>query len=351
VSATVVTLHAHVVEDALQRLFVCAGLGDADAKTMASALVEADLQRLPSHGLLQAPMYLRRLQCGSISVASRGEIVTDTDAIAVIEAAGMFGHLVGDQAMALAVDRAKRFGAGVVAVRNSFHFGVTGRYARQAMTEDCIGIAMCNTRPLMPAPGGADPLVGNNPLAIGIPASTKPDFLLDMALSEVALGKIRLAAAAGQAIPSTWAVDAEGQATTDPTAALSGMLLPAGGAKGFGLALAIDMMASLLSGGPGGDEIGPMYGDLSKPFLCSLLFIAVDIAHFCAPSDFEARAGRALDRIRAGRSVDGHPLHTPGARRPVYAEGEDPSLALPRELIEDLNRLSSEFGAGVILGV
>ena len=289
-------------------------------------------------------MYLQRLRLGSISPHARGEIVTDADAVAVIDAAGMFGHLAGDQAMALAVTRAKRFGVGIVAVRNSFHFGVAGRYARQAIESDCMGIAVCNTRPLMPAPGGAAPLVGNNPIAVGLPAASKPDFLLDMALSEVAFGRIRLAAGTGQSIPATWAVDAAGQPTTDPNAALVGMLLPAGGAKGFGLALAIDLMASLLSGGPGGDEIGPMYGDLTKPFLCSLLFLAIDIAHFGAPDAIAARAGTALDRIRAGRTLDGHPLHTPGTRRAATAPDATAFVTIPPDTMHAINQIAEDLG-------
>ena len=349
-SATAVALPASVIEDILQRLFERAGLGDVDARTMAGALVEADLQGLPSHGLLQAPMYLQRLQLGSVSRASNGIVVTDADAIAVIDAAGMFGHLVGDQAMALAIDRAKRFGAGVVAVRNSFHFGAAGRYSRQAIEGECVGLAMCNTRPLMPAPRGATPLVGNNPIAIGLPAGSDSDFLLDMALSEVALGKVRLAAAGGQSIPETWAVDAAGHPTIDPAAALAGMLLPAGGAKGFGLALAIDLMASLLSGGPGGGEIGPMYGDLTKPFLCSLIFIAIDIAHFCAPDAFAARAAAALDRIRSGRGTDGRPLHTPGAGRTAATTDRVRTITITSDVREALDRIANELGVDDRLG-
>ena len=337
-------LPASIIEDVLQRLFARAGLDDVAARTVAGALVEADLQGLPSHGILQAPMYLQRLQLGSVSNASKGTVVTDVEAIAVIDAAGMFGHLVGDQAMAMAIDRARRFGVGVVAVRNSFHFGVAGRYSRQAIEGGCVGLAMCNTRPLMPAPRGAAPLVGNNPIAVGLPGGPESDFVLDMALSEVALGKVRLAAAGGQAIPETWAVDAAGHPTTDPAAALAGMLLPAGGAKGFGLALAIDLMASLLSGGPGGDEIGPMYGDLAKPFLCSLLFVAIDIAHFCAPSAFEARASAALDRIRSGRSTDGRPLHTPGAGHTTAIGDRLGTITIMPDVSAALDRIANELG-------
>ena len=338
-SGAAVRLEVEAAETFLAGLFGHAGLDAASAATMASALIAADVQGLPSHGLMQAPMYLKRLQLGSISTAARGEVVVDAEAIAVIDAAGMFGHLVGDQAMTLAIERSKRFGAGVVAVRDAFHFGAAGRYARQASASDCIGISLCNTRPLMPAPGGIEAAVGNNPVAIGIPAEAQSGFLLDMALSEVALGRIRLAALAGETIPETWALDAAGQPTSDPREAMAGLLLPAGGAKGFGLALAVDLMASLLSGGPGGHDVGPMYGDLGVPFRCSLLFLAIDIAHFADPGIVRALAAATLARIREGRSLDGRALHTPGSGRAMQAD----TVEVARETADALKTIAAEF--------
>ena len=124
----------------------------------------------------------------------------------MLDAGNALGHLIGDQAIGLAIDRAQRFGAGIVAVRHGFHFGTARRYAIQAAERGCIGIVMCNTRPLMPAPGGAERVVGNNPIAIAVPSDGSLPIVLDMATSEAAMGKIRLAEKAGQAIPPSWAV-------------------------------------------------------------------------------------------------------------------------------------------------
>ena len=225
----------------LSRLFAAGGLSDAAAAKMAAALVDADLMGVPSHGLLQADVYIKRLRQGSVSNEDVANRIVDRQAIAVLDAKHMFGHLAADQAMELAIERADEYGAGIVAVRHGFHFGLASRYAEAAASRGCIGIAMCNVRPFMPAPGGAERLVGNNPLAIAVPTLHGPPIVLDMATSEAALAKIRVASAAGQSIPSNWAVSASGEPTTDPAEALAGMLLPTGGAKGFVLALLIDL--------------------------------------------------------------------------------------------------------------
>lgn len=331
-------------EKFLAALFERAGLPAAASGEMGRALVDADVAGLPSHGLSQAEMYLRRRLLGSVSAEVEPLVVKSREATAVLDGRGMFGHLAGDQAMQIAIDRSKTFGVGVVAVRNSFHFGAAARYTRQASNANCIGMAMCNTKPMMPAPGGLEKLVGNNPLSIALPAQQAPDFVLDMAMSEAALGKIRVYEREGKPIPSTWAVDREGDPTTDAKEAIEGMLLPSGGAKGFGLSTAINLMCSLLSQGPGGDDVAPLYGDLSKPFLCSLLFVAIDIDHFRPAREFRADASAELSRVRESKSRNGR-LHTPGERSWARRQASDGTVKIPQELADGLNRLADEIGA------
>jgi LDH2 family malate/lactate/ureidoglycolate dehydrogenase len=331
-------------ENFLSDLFERAGLPAAASGEMAQALVDADVAGLPSHGLSQAEMYIRRRLLGSVSAEVEPLTVESREAIAVLDGRGMFGHLAGDQAMQIAIDRSKNFGVGVVAVRNSFHFGAAARYTQQASNANCIGVAMCNTKPMMPAPGGLEKLVGNNPLSIALPAQPGPDFVLDMAMSEAALGKIRVHEREGKPIPSTWAVDREGNPTTDAKAAIEGMLLPTGGAKGFGLSMAINLMCSLLSQGPGGEHVAPLYGDLSKPFLCSLLFVAIDIDHFRPAEEFRADASVELSRLRESKARNGR-LHTPGERSWARRHASEGTVNIPRELVDGLNRLAHEIGA------
>ena len=241
--------------DFVTRLFRAAGVAADAARAVAFGLVDADLEGLHSHGVMLVDMYIERICQGSVSRNERATIVSDRHGAVVLDAGNALGQLTGRQAMAIAVDKAKEFGAGVVAVRHGFHFGTAGKYAEQAAAADCIGIAMCNTRPLMPAPGGAERIVGNNPIAVALPTDDEIPLILDMATSEAAMGKIRIAERAKEPIPATWAVTAQGEPTTNPAEAIAGMLLPSGGAKGFGFALMIDLMCGLLSGGASGADV------------------------------------------------------------------------------------------------
>jgi LDH2 family malate/lactate/ureidoglycolate dehydrogenase len=290
-------------------------------------------------------MYVERLRAGSVSTRERASVVSERDGAVVLDAGHALGQLTGAQAMGIAVDKAKKFAAGIVSVRHGFHFGAAGRYAKQATAADCIGIAMCNTRPLMPAPGGGERVVGNNPVAIAIPATGEVPLVLDMATSEAAMGKIRMAEKAGRPIPATWAVSAAGEPTTSATDAIAGMLLPSGGAKGFGLAFMIDMLCGLLSQGATGGAVSPLYGDFAVPYGCSHLFVAIDVAHFDDPRAFRERAAAAAERIRAGRRAPGvAQVFTPGEpewRRRERAAGK---VALEPPVVAMLARYAGELG-------
>jgi LDH2 family malate/lactate/ureidoglycolate dehydrogenase len=267
----------------------------------------------------------------------------------VLDAGHALGQLTGKQAIDLAVERARRYGAGIVAVRHGFHFGTARRYALRAAHADCIGIAMCNTRPLMPAPGGAERVVGNNPVAIAVPTAGPIPIVLDMATSEAAMGKIRMAQKAGQSIPESWAVTADGSPTTDPSAAIAGMLLPSGGPKGFGLAFLIDLMCGLLSGGAIGSAVQPLYGNSGVPYDSSHLFVAIDLAHFGDPVALRAAATSAAERVRAGKRAPGVArLCAPG--EPEWRRREEAAgmVELGPAVCDMLLRLARELGVSAM---
>jgi LDH2 family malate/lactate/ureidoglycolate dehydrogenase len=259
-------------------------------------------------------MYVERINKGSVSRRSAGEVISDRGAAMVIDAGNALGQLTSRQAVKLAVARAREIGLAAVAVRNGFHFGTAGRYARMMAEHNCVGIVLSNTRPLMPAPGAAEALVGNNPIAIALPSAGDFPVEADLALSATAMGKIRLAAAAGESIPGDWAVDSQGRPTTDPAAAIKGMLLPAAGPKGFGLAFVIDLLCGGLSEGAVGAEVRPLYGDPAEAYRCSHFFLAIHAGHFPVGERF---AERVRDQaMRVSRSKRGA-----GVER-VYAPGE-----------------------------
>jgi len=325
------------LESAVAAIFRACGSLAADAAVTAADLVAADLEGVPSHGVMLVPMYVQRLKAGSVSTRSAGELISGEGAVAVLDAHDALGQIVARQAVALAVARAKEFGAGIVAVRNAFHFGTAGRYARLIANRDCIGIVASNTRPLMPAPGGSEPLVGNNPIAIAAPSGGDYFPEVDMALSASAMGKIRLAQAAGRPIPEGWAADANGVATTDPAAAIAGMLLPAAGPKGFGLAFMMDLLCGGLSGGAIGAEVRPLYGDAAVAYRCSQLFMALDVGRFVPVEEFRRRAGSQAARVAHSRKATGvERVFAPGELAHAARTASGGFVKVPQSTLEGL---------------
>ena len=343
------SVSARQLSDFVAELFSAVGVPGAAAATVARGLVDADLEGLHSHGVMLVDMYIERLQKGSVSPNESASIMSERQGALVLDAGHALGHLTGIQAMSLAIEKARQFAAGIVSVRHGFHFGTAGKYAVQAANAGCIGIVMCNTRPLMPAPGGAERIVGNNPIAIALPTASEIPLVLDMATSEAAMGKIRMAEKAKEAIPLTWAVTAQGAPTTSPLEAIEGMLLPSGGAKGFGLSFMIDLMCGLLSQGATGSQVRPLYGDFSVPYDCSHLFVAIDVAHFGSVDWFRQHTAAAAERVRSGQRAPGvGQLFTPGEPEWCRRQRAGGNVQIGSSVVTMLSRLAHELGVTAI---
>ena len=300
--------------DFVSRLLQAVGVPAASAGLTADDLVAADIEGVPSHGLVLLPLYVARIKAGSVGCDGDGVVVSDRGAAIVMDAQNSLGQVVAHRAVGLVLGRVKDCGLAAVTIRNAFHFGAAGRYAKMIAGHGAIGIVMSNTRPLMPAPGGAEAVVGNNPLAIALPTSGGHPVEVDMAMSASAMGRIRLAAADGRALPEGWAVDKAGAPTTDPAAAIAGMLLPAAGPKGFGLAFMIDLLCGGLSGGAVGDGVRPLYGNEREPYACAQMMLAIDPGHFVDPQTFTDIVRDQAARVSASKRA-------PGVDR-LFAPGE-----------------------------
>jgi LDH2 family malate/lactate/ureidoglycolate dehydrogenase len=326
-------------------LLAAAGVPAKSARAVAAGLVAADIEDQASHGVMLLTMYLDRIAGGSIAPDREGHIVSDTGSSIVIDAENALGQVTSERAVALALERAKQHGLAAVAVRNGFHFGAAGRWARMMAEAGCVGIVLSNTRPLLPAPGGAERVVGNNPIAIAVPASGSHPVVADLALSAGAMGKIRLAEANGTTIPEGWACDANGVPTVDPTQAIAGMLLPAGGPKGFALAALIDILAGGLASGAIGDEVRPLYGDPTLPYRCAHLFIAIDIEKFRPLDEFAEAVSRYADRIRGSRRAPHvRDVHMPGDRAARARRNNADTCAIARSTVEALLARAQQLG-------
>lgn len=346
---TTVVVSAAGLTDVTAEVLHAVGAPEAAAATVASSLVEADRAGISSHGVMLLPMYVERIRRGSVDPAVEARIVSDRGGVVVLDGRHALGQLVGDRAVVLACERAGRHGLGLVAVRHGFHFGTARRYAVAAARTGCVALVMCNTRPLMPAPGGAERVVGNNPLAIALPVEGGAPFVLDIALSEAAMGKIRAAHEAGRPIPRTWATDARSSPTTDPGEAIEGMLLPVGGHKGFALALTIDLLCGALSSGAWGDSVQPLYGDPAVPYDCAQLFLAIDVS-FARPLDeFTAEITRAVDRLHSSARAPGvERLYHPGELAWRRHEASSDRVELEATIIASMRRCAAETGIAVL---
>ena len=340
-------------------LFESAGVPAQDAATVAALLVEADRSGVPTHGCMLVPLYLERIIAGSVNAEADIQVVSDSGTMVVLDARNALGQLSSIYSIDLAIARAGVHGIGLVATRHAFHFGRGAPYARRAAEAGLIGVALSNTRPLMPAPGGSNPAIGNNPVSVAIPRAGHPPVVVDLALSETSMGALRVAAASGLDIPPTWATDSAGNVTTDPEVALGGMLLPSGGHKGFSLALVVEVMTSVLAGGAVGPRVQGLYGDRSVPYDCSHFFAAVSPAASGDPSGFAERMEELCgwitgpgDRLPGDR-LPGDRLpgtRLPGDRSRMAAEEADRSgVPLYPSVVEDLRRIGGQMSVDTSL--
>jgi LDH2 family malate/lactate/ureidoglycolate dehydrogenase len=343
---TTTTVKAGDLSQLIEEIFVALGAASADAADLADSLVGAELDGIPSHGVALLPMYVERVRLGSVSLSAKPAVVEDFGGLAIMSANNTLGQVSSQAAIELATSRAREHGVACVAVRDGFHFGTAAHWARKIADAGMIGFAFSNTRPLMPAPGGAERVVGNNPLAIAFPSGSGTPIVVDMAMSATAMGKIRLAEAAGRTLPPGWATDAEGKPTTSPTEAINGLLLPAAGPKGFGLAVAIDLLCGALAGGGFGAGVQALYGELDKPYNCAHCFIAIDAQRTGGGQGIGNQADALAQVIRSSRKAPGNEqIFAPGdlerARRAQHVEG----FNLPSDLVVTLNRLAEQTGA------
>lgn len=331
--------------DLVRGLLMAQGVSKPDAQITADSLVSADLEGVASHGVMLLPMYLERLRAGSVQAQARPEVVEDLGGLVVMSARQSLGQVSSQAAVNLALERAKTHGLCAVAVRDAFHFGAASYWARQFAHAGMIGLTFSNTRPLMPAPGGAERVVGNNPVAMAFPSADGRPLVVDMAMSATAMGKIRLADAQGRLIPEGWATDAQGHPTTSAAEAIAGMLLPAAGPKGFGLAVAIDLLCGALSGGGVGSQVQPLYGNAATAYNCSHTFITIDASRVHGGRGVSTDVTALAEVIRQSKRAQGvDTLYAPGdlERAKRAQHGEHVSLA--QELIDKLHQEAERAG-------
>jgi LDH2 family malate/lactate/ureidoglycolate dehydrogenase len=325
------------------------GATSAAAEIVASSLLDADRRGVHTHGLVRLPSYCDDVSSGRVAVDAAPRLLADVGAVALLDGGGGFGAVTAAAGMDEAIARAEQHGVGIVATRGGNHFGAAAFYALRAVERGLIGIAATSTPAVMAPWGGAEARIGNNPLAIAAPTSNGlPPFVLDFAQSAASRGRIKLAELAGEPIPDGWALDPAGRPTTDAAAALAGALLPFGGYKASGLALAVEALTGVLAGGELGPELvnasltgSARSGSATRVGTVGSLYLALDPEPFVGRDTFARRLAGVIRVIKQTPPAEGfQEVLVPGELEAWEAEAARRSgIALDGSTIEALRQL------------
>lgn len=328
------------------------GMPEADARFVADTLVQADLWGHQSHGVLRLGWYLDRLRNKVMNPVTTPEFVVDAGGIAVIDGHDGVGHVLTKLAAEEAIRRAKQHGIAAVGVRMSNHFGTCMYYTLMGARAGCVTMLTSNGGPAMAPWGGRRKIVGTNPWSIAAPAGRHAPFVVDMANTGVARGKIYLARNKHQPIPEGWAITADGAPTTDPQAAIDGIILPMAGHKGYAIAAMVDMMSGVLTGSGFLSAVHSPYKTAEKSN-CGHFMMAVNIEAMQPLAAFNARMEQWIGEIKAVPLAQGcDEVFYPGemeARNDVRNRAA--GISFPDDTIADLKRIAAETGLQALLPV
>jgi LDH2 family malate/lactate/ureidoglycolate dehydrogenase len=322
--------------------------GDADLST--DVFIQADLRGEESHGMRLFLHILGRLKAGGALPIPRVTVIMDRGAVALFDAHHSLGQVVAARAMKLAISKARQYGIGMVGVRYSNSYTSAKYYPLLAVKEGMLGMTYANSQPMMPPEGGMTPTVGNNPLAIAAPAGEEFPFVLDMACA-TAKEKIFQAKERGERIPPGWALGPDGNTTTDPDVALAtGILLPFGGYKAFGLGVAHEVLTSVLTGGPPFNGGWGGFMPYDKPMNVSMYLQAINIEWFVPLAEFKRQMDTVIRTIKASALRPGvDRIYVPGERGFLEEQRRrKEGIPLPTRVFEELRRWARELGVAPV---
>jgi len=323
------------------------GIPESDAQIVTECLVEANLMGLDTHGVIRLKFYVDRVKAGGNNPQPTTRVLRDGACAATLDADNALGPVGGKMAMDLAIQKAQEAGVGVVVIRNCNHYGPAGHYARMALEHDMIGVSLTNVLKSMPPTGGAGPRVGNNPYAVAFPAGKEMPVVVDGATSKSSWGKLFLCAQTGEDLPPDCYVDSEGRPTVKPQQVLDGgALLPFASHKGYGIAVAIELLTGMLSGGVLDQDIPHPYKKMNEPGANSFFMAALKIDEFVDVSHFKKRMDQWISYIHStSRGPGVERIWLPGEKEAVTREQRiAEGIPLNSKMVEELKELAK--GAG-----
>lgn len=326
------------------------GMNEEHAQITAEVLTETDCYGTHSHGTKNLHNYIRKIRAGGIELNASPEVLKEGCAYALIDAHSAIGMVPAYKAMELAVNKAGESGIAAVLVRNASHFGAAGFYAVMAARQNMIGLVYSNVDANMTIPGAKGKVLGNNPMSYAVPAGSYPPVFLDIAMSTVASLKVIQARKDGKSIPDTWIIDENGLPTTDPGSYPDiGAMQPMAGHKGYGLALMVEILTGVLSGGGIMSEIPSWLFHMEAKNNVSHMFIAIDISKFMSKELFNQRMESVVESLHSTPRAKGtERIYYPGEIEwDRYREAKEYGLKLPNDVVDALTGLHEESGIAI----
>jgi L-2-hydroxycarboxylate dehydrogenase (NAD+) len=351
-------IDAKTLENFMRDVFLGLGVRKEDAEIIADVLITSDLRGIDSHGIQRCKMYYDRIKEGIYEVKTDIKIINDGPTTALLDGGCGMGHVIAYKAMKMAIEKAKKYGLGAVAVRNSTHFGIAGYYSLMAIKEGMIGLAVTNARPSIPPTFGVEPMLGTNPLTAGAPTDEEFPFLIDCATSIIQRGKVEVYDRINKPLPDGVIITSEGKTETNPKKVLEDLgngkaaLLPLGGKgeetsgyKGYGYATLVELLSAALSGGIFLKDTIGIIDKGQKRLKVGHFFLAINIESFLPLKSFKESAGRIMRGLRESKKEPNkNHIYTAGEKE-YFAEIERSKTGIPinKNLQQDIKIMKEEL--------
>jgi LDH2 family malate/lactate/ureidoglycolate dehydrogenase len=330
-----------------EQVFQKVGVSKEDAALLTDSLIEANLRGVDTHGITRMLCtYVKRMQVGVVNPKTELKVLREHPSTALIDCKNSIGQVASNYAMRMTIEKAKTTGVAFVATTHSNHYGAAAYWAMMALQHGMIGFSATNAPATVAPTGGRTAMLGTNPFAIAIPAGQEQPMVLDLATTVVARGRILLYAKQNKPLEPGWAFDAQGRPTTDAQAALKGLLAPIGGYKGYGIALAIDMLCGVLTGSSYGAHFpGFLADNLKDPTDVGSVFAAVNVESFMDLPDFTAGMDQAIREIKTSEKADGvKRIYIPGEiELETKADRLKNGIPIPDAVVKDFAALGKEL--------
>jgi len=322
------------------------GLSQKDTFTFVDSLLFANLRGIDSHGIMRFPPYIKRLVEGGAKINPQVKKIKEESSMILLDGDSGMGQIVSMYATKLAIDKAEKTGISVVGVKNSSHFGAASYYSIKMAEADMIGISMTNSLPVMAAWGGAKRVIGNDPISIAAPYKKGEPVVLDIAMSKVAGGKVRLAAKNKQKVPQNWIIDIQGKKTDDPNDfTKGGALLPFGEYKGYGLAVMIEILAGVLTGAGRLHEVKSWLKTTNSSIYTGHCFIAINVESFITLEDFKERLDWVVKELKSSPLAESFKrIFVPGEiEYEIEQKRRVEGIPISAQIWKDLQKLSEDY--------